>query len=44
MAAGAATHGSSSVIVAVVDTGVRPHAGIARRLLPGFDMINDFET
>jgi len=38
------THGSSSVIVAVVDTGVRPHAGMAGRLLPGFDMITDLET
>jgi hypothetical protein len=35
------THGSSSIVVAVLDTGVRPHAGMAGRLLPGFDMISD---
>ena len=35
------THGSSSIVVAVLDTGVRPHAGMAGRLLPGFDMIDD---
>jgi serine protease len=35
------THGSSSIVVAVLDTGVRPHAGMAGRLLPGYDMIND---
>ncbi|HKP65927.1 MAG TPA: S8 family serine peptidase, partial [Casimicrobiaceae bacterium] len=35
------THGSSSIVVAVVDTGVRPHAGLAGRLLPGYDMIFD---
>ena len=35
------THGSSSIVVAVVDTGYRPHAGIAGRFLPGYDMIDD---
>jgi serine protease len=35
------THGSSSIVVAVVDTGYRPHAGLAGRLLPGYDMISD---
>ena len=35
------THGSSSIVVAVLDTGVRPHAGMAGRLLPGYDMIDD---
>ena len=35
------THGSSSIVVAVLDTGVRPHAGMAGRLLPGFDMVDD---
>ena len=38
------TQGSSSIIVAVVDTGVRPHAGMAGRLLAGYDMIADVET
>lgn len=35
------THGSSSIVVAVVDTGYRPHAGMAGRFLPGYDMISD---
>ena len=35
------THGSSSIVVAVLDTGVRPHAGMAGRLLSGYDMIDD---
>jgi serine protease len=38
------THGSSDIVVAVVDTGVRPHAGMAGRLLAGYDMISDVET
>jgi serine protease len=38
------THGSSAVVVAVLDTGVRPHAGMAGRILPGYDMISDAET
>ena len=38
------THGSSAVVVAVVDTGVRPHAGMAGRILTGYDMISDVET
>jgi serine protease len=35
------TTGSPSVVVAVVDTGVRPHEDLAGRLLPGYDMISD---
>ncbi|MBU6483166.1 MAG: S8 family peptidase [Betaproteobacteria bacterium] len=35
------THGSPSVTVAVVDTGYRPHAGMAGRFLAGYDMISD---
>jgi serine protease len=35
------THGSSSIVVAVVDTGYRPHAALAGRFLPGYDMISD---
>jgi serine protease len=35
------THGSPATIVAVVDTGVRPHPEFADRLLPGYDFISD---
>eukprot|EP00667_Euglena_gracilis_P001898 EG_transcript_1899 len=35
------TTGSSSIIVAVTDTGVLPHADLQDRLLPGYDMISD---
>src|SRR5436190_725676 len=31
------THGSNNIIVAVVDSGYRPHAAMAGRLLPGYD-------
>ena len=34
------THGSSNVVVAIVDTGYLPHAGLAGRVLPGYDMIS----
>ncbi|MGE5171640.1 MAG: S8 family peptidase [Rudaea sp.] len=34
------THGSPSVVVAVVDSGYRPHAAMAGRILPGYDMIS----
>ena len=33
--------GRSSVIVAVVDTGYRPHAGISGRFLPGYDFVSE---
>ncbi len=38
------TTGSSSVVVAVLDTGIRPHADIASRLVGGYDMIADATT
>jgi serine protease len=38
------THGSSAIVVAVLDTGYRPHAGLAGRFLPGYDMIGDPAT
>ena len=33
------TTGSNSIVVAVIDTGIRPHADLAGRLLPGYDFI-----
>ncbi len=35
------THGSSAIVVAILDTGYRPHAAMAGRILPGYDMIGD---
>ena len=35
------TTGSPSTVVAVVDTGYRPHEDLAGRLLPGYDFISD---
>jgi serine protease len=35
------THGSSAVVVAVIDTGYRPHPAMTGRFLPGYDMISD---
>jgi serine protease len=35
------THGSAAITVAVLDTGYRPHAGMAGRFLAGYDMISD---
>lgn len=35
------TTGSSSIAIAVIDSGVRPHAELAGRLLPGYDFISD---
>ena len=37
------TTGSPGVVVAVIDTGVRPHVDLAGRLLPGYDMISSAE-
>ena len=31
--------GSKSIVVAVIDTGVRPHADFSAKLLPGYDFI-----
>jgi serine protease len=38
------THGSSAIVVAILDTGYRPHAAMAGRILPGYDMIGDPKT
>lgn len=34
----------SGVVVAVIDTGYRPHADLAANILPGYDMISDADT
>ncbi|MDB5757614.1 MAG: subtilase family protein [Burkholderia sp.] len=33
--------GSAAITIAVIDSGVRPHAELAGRLLPGYDFISD---
>lgn len=38
------TTGSGSIVVAVLDTGIRPHADLAGRVLPGYDFITDVAT
>ena len=35
------TQGSSTTVVAVVDTGVRPNSEFSSRLLPGYDFVSD---
>jgi serine protease len=35
------TKGSSYTVVAVIDTGYRPHAAMAGRILPGYDFVSD---
>jgi subtilisin family serine protease len=39
-----ATKGGPSVVVAVLDTGVRPHSDLAPQLVGGYDMIADVAT
>jgi serine protease len=38
------TVGSTSTIVAVIDSGYRPHADLADRILPGYDFIEDIDV
>ncbi|HVO87149.1 MAG TPA: S8 family peptidase [Casimicrobiaceae bacterium] len=35
------TRGSPTTVVAVIDTGVLPHAGMIGRILPGYDFVSD---
>jgi subtilisin family serine protease len=35
------TTGSASIVIAVLDSGIRPHVELAGRLLPGYDFISD---
>jgi serine protease len=35
------TTGSSTTVVAILDSGYRPHADLAGRILPGYDFISD---
>ena len=35
------TTGSASIVVAVIDTGILPHADLAGRTVPGYDFISD---
>lgn len=35
------TTGSADIVVAVIDTGIRPHADLSGRTVPGFDFIHD---
>ena len=39
-----ATTGSSSGVVAVVDTGILPHPDLDGRVLPGYDFVSDVDT
>jgi serine protease len=36
------TAGSASTVVAVIDTGIRPHAELSGRTVPGYDFIHDY--
>ncbi len=38
------TTGSPAVVVAIVDSGYRPHADLAGRILPGYDFITDVKV
>lgn len=38
------TTGSTSVIAAVIDTGVRPHSELVSRFVPGYDFIQDLNS
>jgi len=38
------TTGVAGTVVAVIDTGIRPHGDLAGRILPGYDFIHDAPT
>ena len=38
------TTGASGTVVAVIDTGIRPHADLVGRVLPGYDFITNVAT
>ncbi|NDP43070.1 MAG: S8 family serine peptidase [Aromatoleum sp.] len=38
------TTGSSATVVAVIDTGYRPHVDLAGRILPGYDFVSDSDV
>lgn len=38
------TTGSTGVVIAVIDTGIRTHADLVGRVLPGYDFIGDLTT
>ncbi len=41
---GANAAAGQGVVVAVLDTGIRPHAELAGRILPGYDFVSDTDT
>ncbi len=38
------TTGSPRVVVAIIDSGYRPHADLAQRILPGYDFVNAIDA
>ena len=38
------TTGATSIVIALIDTGIRPHVDLAGRTVPGYDFIGDVTT